>query len=592
MTPQKLLWRIAGLRGVYYAIFSAFCISSFLLMAVPGVLVRAFFNTLTEPDGHLNVFLIIGLMVLTDIGRGLQNLANLRVLSTAEYSVRGIMLRNIFARMLQFPDSQSLPCSTGDAINRMRDDINVVVAFLSSTAQIFGALAFSIAAVGYMLRIDARITTIVFVPVLPVVLMARMVSTRIERYRIASREAAGDVTGYMGEVFGAIQAIQVAGAERQIVQRFKSLSRKRETTSLRDRLFSLIVDGVFMNTGKLAMGAILLLVGNGLRTGRIHVGDLALFAYFLGYTHEIVGSLGNGIAAFRQVTVSLGRLQQLVQGGALESIVGDKSFEITLQVPTATQQRIVVEASERLQSLTVKKLSYRYPGSDFGLDQIDFTLSRGSICIVTGRVGAGKSTLLKAVIGLLPNQSGTVEWNDKPVVDRAMFFQPPISAYVSQVPVVFSDSLKENIMMGLSLDEADIAAAIHCAVMESDVADMPDGLETTIGNRGVRLSGGQVQRTAAARGFARTPELIVFDDLSSALDVQTEELLWERLMNTRNSTVLAVSHRPAALRRADKIIVLKEGKVVACGTLRVLLEESQEMRDLWANDAERQDVHV
>jgi ATP-binding cassette subfamily B protein len=127
----------------------------------------------------------------------------------------------------------------------------------------------------------------------------------------------------------------------------------------------------------------------------------------------------------------------------------------------------------------------------------------------------------------------------------------------------------------------DLEAAIRYAVLEEDVETLEDGLETLIGPRGVKLSGGQLQRAAAARMFAKNPEILVFDDLSSALDVETEQLLWERLFKREDTTCLVVSHRRAALQRADYTIVMKEGRIEACGDLEELLENNAEMRELW-----------
>jgi ATP-binding cassette subfamily B protein len=204
--------------------------------------------------------------------------------------------------------------------------------------------------------------------------------------------------------------------------------------------------------------------------------------------------------------------------------------------------------------------------------------------VITGRIGAGKTTLLRVLLGLLPKDSGEIRWNGELVESPADFFIPPRSAYTPQVPRLFSETVKNNILMGVPEERVDLSDAVWSAVLEQDIQELEKGLDTVIGPRGVKLSGGQVQRTAAARMFVREPELLVVDDLSSALDVETESKLWERIAERQQAACLVASHRRAALRRADNIVVLKDGRVEAEGTLERLLETCEEMQRIWKGD--------
>lgn len=245
----------------------------------------------------------------------------------------------------------------------------------------------------------------------------------------------------------------------------------------------------------------------------------------------------------------------------------------------------VVERSsdDQLQTLEIRNLSYTYPGSENGITDVNFAVTRGQFVVITGRIGSGKSTLVRTLLGLLPKSGGDVRWNGRDI-DPAAFLVPPRSAYTPQVPRLFSGTLQENIVQG-SPPEADaLARAIRLAVMEKDIEDLEKGLDTFVGPRGVMLSGGQIQRAATARMMMTESDLFIFDDLSSALDVETEKKLWERLFEERDVTCIAVSHRRAALAQADHIIVMKDGSIEAEGSLAELLESSTEMQLLWQGE--------
>jgi ATP-binding cassette subfamily B protein len=274
----------------------------------------------------------------------------------------------------------------------------------------------------------------------------------------------------------------------------------------------------------------------------------------------------------------------MVRPAPLEDLlVHDPVFD---KGPIPPVQQIQKTSIDRLQRLEVRGLTYRHlngSSSGKGIENINLDIPRGSFTVVTGRVGSGKSTLIRVLTGLLPMDAGEIRWNGSIVDDPAAFFRPPRCAITTQSPRLFSESLRDNLLMGLPEDSVDLDAAIRQAVFEEDASLLKDGLSTLVGPRGIRLSGGQVQRAAAARMFVRTPELLVFDDLSSALDVETEQLLWKRLREIE-SACLVVSHRKPALRRADHIIVLKEGHMEDEGTLDELLERCEEMRRLWSGE--------
>ena len=147
--------------------------------------------------------------------------------------------------------------------------------------------------------------------------------------------------------------------------------------------------------------------------------------------------------------------------------------------------------------LEVGGITAIFPASGRGVRDMNLTITHGSFTVITGQIGAGKTTFMRALLGLLPHDAGEIRWNGQPVADPATWFQPPRCAYTPQAPRLFSTTLRENILLGLPPGEFDLAAALHAAVLEPDVATLESGLDTVVGQRGVRLSGGQVQRSGA-----------------------------------------------------------------------------------------------
>jgi ATP-binding cassette subfamily B protein len=556
MKTYQYLWQMFCYRPGLYLINILLWTIIYGIPLIPGLLAQQFFNTL-QNSTHLSygIWIIITLLVVTELAHGAIILLGGSTAVIHSFNMNNLLRRNMLERILERPGAHAVPGSPGEAISRFRDDTQQIERIIDWTLDAIGQIVFSIFALIILLRISVSITIFVFVPLICVIAVAQMMRKRLDRYRRASREATGEVTSAIGEIFSNVQAIKVAAAESHIIQNFRGLNEKRRLSILKDQMLEQILNSIFGNTVGIGTGLILIIGAQAIHNHQLGIGDLALFIYYLAFVTDFTQFFGIFLAHYTQTGVSFQRMDALLQGAPKERLVAHKP--LYLRGPLPNLSTAIATPNVPLQRLHVSGLSYKYPDNGRGIENINFIIERGSLTVITGRIAAGKTTLLQVLLGLLTKDAGKVTWNGTLISDPANFFVPPHSAYTAQIPRLFSATLQENIRLDQPHDAQQLQNAIHTAVMERDIDTLENGLDTRIGTRGVKLSGGQIQRTAAARMFIRHAELLVFDDLSSALDVTTEQ-----------------------------IIVLKEGRIEASGKLDELLETCVEMRQLWHGEIE------
>jgi ABC-type multidrug transport system fused ATPase/permease subunit len=236
-----------------------------------------------------------------------------------------------------------------------------------------------------------------------------------------------------------------------------------------------------------------------------------------------------------------------------------------VDISAGTAPAPVVPRRNRLRRLDLDGFTAVHEDGTLGVRQVDLTVERGQLVLVVGPVGSGKSSLLRAMAGIV-HHTGCMRWNGDDVTEPEVFLRPNQVGYVSQLPRVLSGTVADNIMLG---HDVDAATAVETAQLEHDLAAAGGGLGLLIGHKGTRLSGGQLQRLALARALAPQTELLIADDVSSALDVTTEMQLWHAL-RTAGTTVVGSTSKRAALAQADHVLVLIGGTVAARGTWREL----------------------
>lgn len=562
MRLRSLVWRIIQHSPVtFWSGWALFVVFFTLPVGIGWALSRAF-DAVGSGDSGAVYRWALGVVVL-EVARMASIHAGVLVWTRVWLQMQTFLRANMLAAQVASggPEAGQPVGSAGEAVTHFRDDAEDVARFVDGLVDVSAGLVFTVLA-GIVLGAANLAGALVLVaPLVAVAVVTRSLDARIRAYRAADREATAAVTGLVGDVMGAATTVKVNDAAPSVLSRLRVLVDRRRSTAVRDRVLEEGVYAFSRGAADVGLGLVLLVGAGALASGRFDVADLALFVAYLGWLSFLPRMAGRVMARHKQAGVAFGRMAGLVADEDPANTVSERSLPIGVgklrsRPGTTRPDRVPLDRFD------VVDLTATF-ASGAGIAGVSFSVARGEFVVVTGEVGSGKSTLLRALLGLAwrADVSGELRWNGRRIDDPAAFLVPPNAAYLPQVPQLISDSVADNIAFGV-LGAESVERAVGLAVLAPDVAEMPDGLATMIGPRGLRLSGGQRQRLAGARAIVHEPELVVLDDLSSALDVETELRLWQNFADA-GMTVIAVSHRAVAFERADRVIRLVDGRIAA-----------------------------
>jgi len=556
----RRLGRYIARHPVYYGVWLVA-----LLLYVAGFValpllvasaIGAVLDGLPEAEVARRVLWLAGVTLLTAAVRYYSRTLVFNAARQIEYELRN----DIYSHLQRLPQSFYFRWRTGDLMSRCVNDINSVRLLMGvGLMNMVQTPVLYVAVIVAMLALNPRLTLWVLIPYPLFILIARLLGRSIHHWSLLSMEGLANASNMLQETISGIAVVKAYAMERVTAARFEDVNQELYRRELGLVRANAAMPAVTSILPAFAMCIILWIGGEDIMAGRMRSEDFFAFAMY--------------VFQLTFPTFLMGWVVALVQRGAASM---QRIDELLSVVPSIADRPDAEPVSAIRGEIELRGLSFAFGGEsgrEAALRSIDLHVPAGSTLGVVGSVGSGKSTLASLIPRLFEVEDGQL------FVDGVDVNRIPLRtlrrhiAMVPQESFLFSATLAENIAFGRpDALRSEIEQAARRAQLVQDVEDLPDGLDTIVGERGVMLSGGQRQRTALARALMLDPAILILDDTLSAVDAETETAIQRELDRVfAGRTVVIVSSRVSAVRGADQIVVLGEGRIVERGTHAQLL---------------------
>jgi subfamily B ATP-binding cassette protein HlyB/CyaB len=565
MAASRSPWiRFVGYLTPYRKILAHLFLATFVIQVlgvIPPLIIQ---NILDGVIVHQNVslleLLITGLIVANVFSQ---------LMSTVRAYLANFMVRNMdFAMMSQFfRHTMSLPFSffasrkTGDIFARFQENQTIRAFLTESTVTTALNLLMVFIYFTIMFVYNVKMTLVLIGFVIPIVALTALATPKIKRYAREVFSASTDSKAFLMEALAGVETIKGMGMERPVRLRWEKKYAKALEVQYRSQAFNILV-GLGSQLLNAATTIAILWVGANLVLAReLTIGQLIAFNAFMG---SVLGPLMGLVSLWSMLNDA---------GVAMERL-GDVLDIEPEQKPEDLAARVILPDLQG--EISLRGVYFRYGGSEneYVLENISFDIKPGELVAIVGRSGSGKTTLAKLLVGFYgPNEGKmTVDGYDLNVIDKACYRTQ--IGYVMQTNLLFSGTIADNIASGDDApDRRRIEEVAKMADAHAFISKMPLGYEQVVGERGIGLSGGQIQRLCIARALYHDPKLLVFDEATSALDTQSESNILGNMHDIlKGRTAVIIAHRLSTIMRADKILVLYEGAIVEQGRHEELVQ--------------------
>jgi ATP-binding cassette subfamily B multidrug efflux pump len=463
---------------------------------------------------------------------------------------------NIFSKILRKGHSFLNRFPVGDVLQRVDHDLNELAWFSCSGIfrPIEGIFALVIA-LFFLIKINPLLTLISALPISVATVGWLKISPVMYKYYYAWRESISRTNNHLQSSFTGIKLVKSYTIEEKTDLRFVDMLKKRVKASIRVIKLEALIHTLFTAIEETGVILVLLVGGLFIIRGDLTIGEFVAFNAYIILLLDPMLRIGNFFVSKKRAQVQSERVEEI------------KNFPADV-----VDQGRVSEAEHK--GIAMENVYFKYTeDGPLILDGINIRIEPGQKIGLAGTVGSGKTTLLQVLMRIADPTEGRVKLNGTDMKDIRISGLRSLFGYIPQEPSLFSESIYNNITFGRKFDAPMVNNAVKLAQLERFISGAPKGWDELIGERGLRISGGEKQRVAIARAILGKPKILVLDDATSNLDADTEKELIKQLSQTPDTTIIIISHRLSVLSVCDYIYVLDKGKIVEQGTHEDLLKE-------------------